>query len=213
MLKPFPLLLSFCLAASLIGLSQTSPLLNRWTTGANVLYLGIDNELRAAVGMNKILSARSSGAAIEVNDDSASLTVRPSAFGPVTLLIRTETDSLTVTYQSDFLPVPQIGLEAVGFNIGFLSCEQLAMARGLQLRGHRTEAGRIYENSRLSCYELQIGEQMYTGEGSVFPESIRQALQALKPGQKIIIRSLYLEPLDGGRPLRLEPGRVMVVTD
>lgn len=213
MLKPLLLLLSLSLAASLTGLSQTNPLLNRWTTGANILYLGIDNELRAAVGMNKILSARSSGAAIEVNDDSASLTVRPSAFGPVTLLIRTETDSLTVTYQSDFLPVPQIGLEAVGFNIGFLSCEQLAMARGLQLRGHRTEAGKIYENCRLSCYELQIGEQFYTGEGPGFPESIRQALQALKPGQKIIIRSLYLEPLEGGRPLRLEPGRVIVVTD
>jgi hypothetical protein len=213
MFKPFFFLVFTLLMGVTSLFSQSKVFWNRWTTGANILYLGIDNELRAAAGMEKILSARSTGATIQVSSDSASLVVRPSVFGTVTVHIRTLSDSLSVTYQANFLPLPQIGLGDAGFNIGFLSHRQLAEVNGLKLRGHRAEQGKIYDQCQLSCFEIQIGEQVFSGYGPTFSPEIMRALQQLRAGDKIIIRSLFLEPMEGGRPIRLEPARVIMITE
>jgi hypothetical protein len=187
-----------------ISIAQDNALVNTWGKGSRFLYMGMSNELRQSES-NRIFSASSKEASVSISPDSTSLIVKPRLYGPVTITLGMEEDSITLVYQSTNMPFPQISIGDAGYNVYSVTRDQLDSATGLKIRGDGKEASAIYDECVLACCELQVGHDFYSFSGDTFPELIRNALSQLPQGEKVIIKRMILQVKSTGKTIKLDP--------
>jgi hypothetical protein len=204
-------LIGICLVFfSSISAAQDNALVNTWGKGSKYLYMGISNELRYSENA-RIYSASSKEASVSISSDSTSLIVKPRLYGPVTITLGMEQDSITLVYQSTSMPFPQIGLGEAGFNVSTVTKEQLANAAGIKIRGDGKDASAIYNECELFCCELQIGNDFYSFAGELFSDDIRHAMSELAEGEKVIVRRMIFKVKSSGKSLKLDPATSFTV--
>ncbi|HLO80251.1 MAG TPA: hypothetical protein VK166_04815, partial [Chitinophagaceae bacterium] len=168
------------------------------------------NELRQSDSA-RIYSASSKEASVSISADSTSLIVKPRLYGPVTITLGMEQDSVTLVYQSTNMPFPQISLGDAGYNVSAISHDQLDSAKGLKIRGDIKDASGLYNECILSCCELQIGDDFYSFSGDLFTEEIRNALSRLPEGEKVIVKRMILQVKSTGKTIKMDPASSFIV--
>jgi hypothetical protein len=194
----------FLVILSNISVAQDNALVNTWGKGSRILYMGVNNELRHSES-SRIFSASSKEASISISADSTSLIVKPRLYGPVTITLGMEGDSLTLVYQSTNMPFPQVSLGDAGYNVYTLTREQISNANGIRVRGDGKEASAIYDECILACCELQIGHDFYSFSGDSFPDHIKNALSQLPEGEKVIVKRMILQVKSTGKSIKIDP--------
>jgi hypothetical protein len=200
----------FLVAISNITAAQDNALVNTWGKGSRFIYMGVSNELRHSES-TRIISATSKEAAVSISADSTSLIVKPRLYGPVTITLGMEEDSVTVVYQSANMPFPQISMGNAGYNVYSVTKDQLDSATGIKIRGDGKEASAIYDECILACCELQIGHDFYSFSGESFPEHIKNALSKLPEGEKVIIKRMILQMKSTGKTIKIDPATSFTV--
>lgn len=187
-----------------ISIAQDNAMVNTWGKGSRFLYMGMSNELRPVESI-RIYSASSKEASVSISPDSSSLIVKPRLYGPVTITLGMEYDSVTLVYQSTNMPFPQISMGNAGYNVYTVTRDQLDSATGLKIRGDGKEASAIYDECVLACCELQIGHDFYSYSGDSFPEAIKKALSLLPEGEKVIIKRMIMQVKTTGKTIKMDP--------
>jgi hypothetical protein len=187
-----------------ISIAQDNALVNAWGKGSRFLYMGMSNELKQTESI-RIQSASSKEASVSISPDSTSLIVKPRLYGPVTIMLGMEGDSVILVYQSTNMPFPRISMGSAGYNVYSVTRDQLDSATGLKIGGAGKEASAIYDECILDCCELQIGDDFYSFSGDTFPEQIRDALSRLPDGEKVIIKRMILQVKSTGKTIKLDP--------
>lgn len=202
----------FLVIISNISTAQDNSLVNTWGKGSRFIYMGVSNELRQAESA-RIYSASSKEASVSISADSTALIVKPRLYGPVTITLGMEQDSVTLVYQSTNMPFPQISLGDAGYNVATISHSQLDSATGLKIRGDVKDASGLYNECILSCCELQIGDDFYSYSGDFFSEDIRAALSRLPEGEKVIVKRMILQVKSTGKTIKMDPATSFIVKD
>jgi hypothetical protein len=187
-----------------ISIAQDNALVNTWGKGSRFLYMGMSNELRPTESI-RIYSASSKEASVSISPDSTSLIVKPRLYGPVTITLGMEEDSVTLVYQSTNMPFPQISMGNAGYNVYTVTKDQLDSATGLKIRGDGKEASAIYDECVLACCELQIGHDFYSYSGDSFTEDIKKALSLLPEGEKVIVKRMIMQVKTTGKTIKMDP--------
>ncbi len=194
----------FLLFISNISAAQDNAFINTWGKGSKFIYMGLSNELRPS-DSGRIYSASSKEASVSISADSTALIVKPRLYGPVTITLGMEQDSVTLVYHSTNMPFPQISLGDAGYNVSSITQDQLDSATGLKIRGDGKDASGLYNECILSCCELQIGHDFYSYSGNFFSDDIRNALSRLPEGEKVIVKRMILQVKSTGKTIRIDP--------
>jgi hypothetical protein len=198
----------FLVLSSLSAFGQDQAYVNTWGKGSRYIYVGLTNEVRFSEA-GKIFSATSKEASVRLAEDSSSLIVNPRSFGPVTIFVNRESDSVELVYNATTFPFPVITIAGEGTS---LSRSQVDSSTRLIISGDGSEAADFYNQCRLQCSEIQVGNTTYSIQNGVFSPELLEAIRKTESGEKLLVKRLVLES-GSGKQIKLDPGKRFEIVD
>jgi len=187
---------------SFSSFGQDQAYVNTWGKGSRYIYIGFTNEVRFSEA-GKIMSASSREASVKLAEDSSSLIVYPRSFGPVTIHVSRESDSVELVYNATTFPFPVI---TIGGHASSISRSAVDSSTRLLIGGDGTEAADFYNQCLLRCSEIQVENTTYNVENGILSPELIEAIRKSGEGDKLIVKRVVLES-GSGKQIRLDPGK------